>query len=603
MKKFDGEIERRGAPATRLMALAVAMALGSVGAAHAVEFNTGNPDLDIRWDNTVRYNLGQRAHSQEQSILNSPNNDDGDRNFGNHAIVTNRVDVISEFDFVYKKNYGFRISADGWYDNAYSSLDNTHVSSSNHIVNGQPALGLPNYTERYFEGPSAQLLDAFAFANFDIDGVNVNTKAGRYDLFWGEALLNPIHSLSYGQSPLDIGKLLTVPGATAKELFRPRPQVSAQIQATPTLSFEGQYYLGWEQVYYPESGSYMDPNDAVLQGGQSIYINATQRALRGQDVTPKGTGDWGVAMHWSPEAIDSTIGLYYRNTSDIQPQFMLAPAVAPNVPAAACKALGYKALSPTLCYINPAMASVPQILAGNVGQYMATYGDGIDIYGASFAKQILGVSFSAEVNYRHNMPLVSIPVQLLPAPLAGKVVGAISTMPTDGNVAGARGDTWHAVTDFAGVVPKTPVFDTANYVVEFVWSRWDKVTQNPNAFEGTSPGYTGIDKPTRNYTGTQLSFTPTWFQVYPGVDLLAPMTYTMGLSGNSAVTFGGNKGMGNYSFGVGADVRQKYRFDLKYIGYVGRLAVNQADVVTSSAGLASLLRDRNYIDLTFQTTF
>ncbi len=603
MKKFDGAPTRRGTPAIRLMALAVAAALGPMGAAHAVEFNTGNPDLAIRWDNTVRYNLGQRMSSQEQAILNSPNYDDGDRNFGNHAIVTNRVDVLSEFDFVYKKNYGFRISADGWYDHAYGSLDNTHVASSNHLVNGQPALGLPRYTKRYFEGPSGQLLDAFAFANFDVGGVNVNTKAGRFDVYWGEALLNPIHSLSYGQSPLDIGKLLTVPGATLKELFRPRSQLSAQIQATPTLSLEGQYYLGWEQVYYPESGSYMGPNDAVLQGGQSLYINPTQRVLRGHDITPKGQGDWGVSAHWSPDALNATIGLYYRNTSDIQPQVIVAPAVAPNVPAAACNALGFHPLGPTLCYVNPAMASVPQILQGNVGQYMASYADGIHIYGLSFAKQILGISMSAEVNYRQNMPLASIPVQLLPAPLAGKVTGAISALPTQGNTAGARGDTWHAVADFAGVVPKTPVFDTASYVVEFVWSRWDKVTQNPNAFLGTSPGYTGIDKPTRNFFGTQLSFTPTWFQVRPGVDLLMPMTYSMGLSGNSAVTFGGNKGNGNYSIGLGMDVRQRFRFDLKYIGYLGRIATSPANVVTSSAGLASLLRDRNYIDFTFQTTF
>ncbi|RDI99694.1 DUF1302 domain-containing protein [Dyella solisilvae] len=602
MKIVNGANKRQSGTAIRLMALAVAAALGASSVAHAVEIDTGNPDISIRWDNTFRYNLGQRAHSQDQSILNSPNYDDGDRNFGNHAIVTNRLDVISEFDFIYKKDYGFRLSANGWYDNAYQSLDNTHVASSNHIVNGQPALGLPNYTNRYFHGPSAQWLDAFAFANFDVDGVNVNTKAGRYDVFWGEALLNPIHSLSYGQSPLDIGKLLTVPGATAKELFRPRSQVSTQIQATPTLSIEAQYYFSWDPVFFPESGSYMAPNDALLQGGQSQYLSATQRVLRGTDITPQQHGDYGLAMRWSPDAINSTIGVYYRNTSDIQPQAIAALAVAPNVPAATCKALGFKAISPTICYIDPAMASVPQILKGNVGQYMASYADGIDIYGLSFAKQILGVSFSAEVNYRQNMPLVSVPVQLLPAPLAAKVPGAITTLPAQGETAGARGDTWHAVTDFAGIVPKTPLFDTANYIVEFQWSRWDKVTQNPNAFLGTSPGYTGIDKPTRNFVGTQMNFTPTWFQVYPGVDLLAPMTYTMGLSGNSAVSFGGNKGNGNYSFGVGADVHQKYRFDLKYIGYVGRIAVNQAGQVSSYAGLGSLLRDRNYIDFTFQTT-
>ncbi len=601
MKNVYGANKRRSGTAIRLMALAVAAALGLTGVAHAVEIDTGNPDISIRWDNTFRYNLGHRAHDQNASILASPNYDDGDRNFGNNSIVTNRLDVLSEFDFVYKKNYGFRLSADGWYDQAYQSLDNTHVASSNHIVNGAPALGLPNYTNRYFHGPSGQMLDAFAFGNFDVDGVNVNTKAGRYTVFWGEALLNPINSLSYGQASLDIGKLLTVPGVTAKELFRPRPQVSAQIQATPTLSIEGQYYLGWEQVFYPESGSYMAPNDAVLQGGQSLYINAAQRVLRGNDITPSDQGDWGLAMRWSPEAIDSTLGLYYRKTSDIQPQVIVAPAVAPNVPAGACKVLGFKPITPTVCYIDPSMASVPQILKGNIGQYMASYASGIDIYGASFAKQILGVSVSAEVNYRRNMPLVSVPIQLLPAALAKKVPGAITTLPEQGETAGARGDTWHAVTDFAGVVPKTPLFDTANYVVEFTYNRWDKVTQNPAAFLGAAT-YTGIDKPTKDFIGSQVNFTPTWFQVYPGVDLLLPLTYSMGLVGNSAVTFGGNKGNGNFSIGVGADVRAKYRFDLKYIGFEGRVATNAAGVVTSSAGLASLLRDRNYIDFTFTTT-
>ena len=36
-------------------------------------------------------------------ILGSPNFDDGDRNFGNGSLVTNRLDVLSEFDFVCKR--------------------------------------------------------------------------------------------------------------------------------------------------------------------------------------------------------------------------------------------------------------------------------------------------------------------------------------------------------------------------------------------------------------------------------------------------------------------------------------------------------------------
>jgi hypothetical protein len=599
MKKFSEAVDAGFAPAIRTLVLAVASTLGAVAPVHAFEFDTGIPDVSTRWDNTFRYNLANRMQSPDPAILASPNNDDGDRNFRN-GIVTDRLDILSEFDFVFQKRYGFRLSGTAWYDDAYNHLENQNVSTSNHIVNGAPSLGLSDYTERYYRGPSGELLDAFVFGNFNVGDVGINVKAGRYNVFWGEALLNPIHALSYGQSSLDIGKLLATPGAEAKELFRPRQQVSAQIQATDTLSFAGQYYLSWNQVRYPESGSYLAPNDAVLGGGESLYIG-TNRALRGTDITPQKNGDWGLSARWSPEVLDATFGVYYRNTSDIQPQLIVVPGAA-ALPSATCSALGFKPISASTCYINPSAASPAQLKQGNIGQYMASYASGIDIIGLSFTKQVLGVSVSADLNYRQNMPLTSVPVQVLPAALAGKVPGAITALPQEGDTAGARGNTWHLVTDFAGIVPQNKVFDTANYVVEFVWSTWDKVTQNPTAFTGAST-YTGIDKPTKAFLGTQVNFTPTWYQVLPGIDLSAPLSWSMGLVGNSAVTFGGNKGNGNFGIGLGADVQQKYRFDLKYVGYVGRIATNAADQVTSSAGLASLLRDRDYLALTFKTTF
>ena len=98
------------------------------------------------------------------------------------------------------------------------------------------------------------------------------------------------------------------------------------------------------------------------------------------------------------------------------------------------------------------------------------------------------------------------------------------------------------------------------------------------------------------------SFTPTWYQVLPGVDLSAPLTYAVGLSGNAATVFGGNQGMGNYSIGLGVDIHQKYRIDLKYIDFVGRYRDN-GTTVTSQNGLTTLLRDRGFASLTFKTTF
>ena len=80
------------------------------------------------------------------------------------------------------------------------------------------------------------------------------------------------------------------------------------------------------------------------------------------------------------------------------------------------------------------------------------------------------------------------------------------------------------------------------------------------------------------------------------------MSYSRGLSGNSPLVFGGNQGLGNFSLGLGADVQQKYRFDLKYIDYVGRYKDN-GTAVTSTNGLTTFLKDRGFVSLTFKTTF
>ena len=90
--------------------------------------------------------------------------------------------------------------------------------------------------------------------------------------------------------------------------------------------------------------------------------------------------------------------------------------------------------------------------------------------------------------------------------------------------------------------------------------------------------------------------------MFPGVDLSAPLTYAVGLSGNAPTVFGGNQGLGNYTLGVSADVQQKYRFDLKYIDFVGRYKDN-GTAVTSQNGFTTLLKDRGFVSLTFKTTF
>src|SRR5258706_5329062 len=184
------------------------------------------------------------------------------------------------------------------------------------------------------------------------------------------------------------------------------------------------------------------------------------------------------------------MGLYYRNFADKLPQVLLT-AVGPNV-----------------------------------SQYNMIYADNIELFGVSLAKNIGGVSVGAEVSTRHNTPLNS------------QVLGVAPGLPAQGETKGARGDTWHALVNVLGTLPKTPLFDSATWAAEIQLSRWSKVRSGANLFNalGFAPCNATATAPakdkwdgcvTKNYAGVAFSFAPTWFQVFPGVDLSAPLTYAI----------------------------------------------------------------------------
>ncbi len=550
-------------PSRRRRALSTAvltLIAGACGTASAFEFDTGNDDVKVRLDNTVRYNFGQRVQAQDRAIIGNPNYDDGDRNFSKGSTVANRVDVLTEFDAVYQKRYGVRFSAASWYDAAYAGgFDNTSLATENHLVGGRPAFGLSDYADRYYHGPSGEVLDAFIFGTADLGTMPLTVRLGRHTVNWGESLLagGAIHGIAYGQAPLDQGKALALPGIEAKELYLPRTQISAQLQATQELAFAGQYFFEWRGTRVPESGTYLGFGDFYQYGGESLINPALPggRAVHGKDITPGNTGDWGLMSRWSPQWLDGTLGFYVRNFSDTIPQVVL--------------------------------------LAGRQSQYFFNYASDIDMYGASLTKQIGGVSVGMDLNYRRNMPLVSDIVSVTSAAL----------LPARGDVLGARGDTMHGVFNLLGSLGSTPLFNSATWSTELTWSHWLSVSQGAQYFKGRD-AYTAIDRVSKDAFGLALNFTPTWYQVFPGADLSMPMSYSVGLSGNSAVSSGGNKGAGSFGVGLGLDLYSRYRFDLKYVGYFGDYATNTAGTaVATASGSQTLLSDRGAVYFTFKTTF
>ncbi|RJF95717.1 DUF1302 domain-containing protein [Noviherbaspirillum saxi] len=544
---------------TAFAAAAAALCAGFCASANAFEIDTGNDDVQMRFDNTIRYNFGHRVEKQNPSILLNLNADDGNRNFKKGSTVTNRIDLLTEFDVVYQKKFGARVSAASWYDQAYSGgFDNTSLATSNHLVNGTPAFGLSPYANRYYNGLSGEFLDAFVFGGFDVGNTAVTVRAGRHTVNWGEALLGSgaIHGVTYAQAPLDQAKGFANPGVEAKELFLPQTQISSTIQATRELSLAGQYFFEWDATRIPEGGSYLGFNDALQFGGESLYLAPGVRAARGNDIKPKNRGDWGLAARWSPEWLDGTMGFYVRQFSDRLPQLSV-------------------------------MAAAPR-------QYFMSYADNVDMYGISLTKQIAGISFGADLNYRKNMPLNSDAV----------TITSLAALPTPGNVPGARGDTMHGVLNALGSLPASPLWEGGSWAAEMTWNRWLSVNQGHAFFKGRN-GYTGIDRVSKDFVGLALNFTPVWYQVFPGADLSMPMSYSRGMWGNAAaVQFGGNKAAGTFAVGLGLDLYSKYRFDLKYVDYFGRSQVNPATgQMTAVNGSGTWLQDRGTVYLTFKTAF
>lgn len=612
------------------IAIALASALGTSGMAQAFEIETGNEDISMRWDNTIRYNAGVRAQKQNPQILANPNFDDGDRNFNNGSLVTSRFDVLSEFDFIYKRSYGFRASYAAWWDPAYNSLDDHLTATANTLVNGLPVAGqLSPYSNRYIKGVSGEWLDAFGFANFDVSGIPVNVKAGQHTVFWGDSLLlgGAIHSVSYAQNSLDLLKGFSTPGAEAKELFRPKGGITLQVQPTTELSVAGQWFYNWQAVRIPESGSYLTISDGLNFGGDSLILGANPfaaavpgspallRAWNTQGVAASryngSLGDWGLSARWSPAWLDGTLGFYGRNATDILPQVLLTQGFA-AAPAATCNAIGGIVVAPGACIINPQATNVADLTQkGKAGTYRTAYGDNIHIYGITLAKSIGGVSVAGELSYRQNMPLNSIIIPVLPAALAATTPGAIplGSAPTSAaGTPGPLGDTYHALINAIAVVPQTWAWNTATLSSELTWMHWARVTQNQAAFKGSSSyvapdGSAPVDRVTRDYFGLAINFTPTWFQVFPGVDLTAPLTWSQGLSGNAAVQLGGNQGTGSWSAGIGADLYQKYNLKLAYNGYFGNYTIGPTGAMNFNNGSFASLSDRGWVSLTFKTTF
>ncbi len=299
----------RRVPARRLAVAGLLLWLAMAG---AEQIDTGIPDLKIRWDNTIKYSAAFRTEGRDSRLTGAANYDDGDRNFG-RGLISNRVDLLSEFDLSYQ-GYGFRVSGADWYDTVYNrSTDNDSAGA----VNSLNSSGRFNNDTRRLHGRQVELLDAFVFGKTDIDDTTLSGRAGRHALVWGESLFFGENGIAGGQSPIDVVKALSVPNTPFKELIRPVNQVSGQWQVAPALSFGAYYQLEWRKTRLPGAGSYFSTSDNLDVGGERILAGAapfpgaaTPAFYRAGDLKARDGGQGGIQVKFQLPGGDTDFGVY-----------------------------------------------------------------------------------------------------------------------------------------------------------------------------------------------------------------------------------------------------------------------------------------------------
>jgi len=391
--------------------LALAMA-GAVMSAQAIEYNVG--ELNIQLANTVSYGIGWRVDERDRSQIMpgngnaigentsgaSYNYDDGTLNYDQGDIYTNVFKWSGDLEVSYR-NYGGFFRARAYYDHAIMDQDTEFKQLNEETENAA--------------GRGAELLDAFVWADYDINYVPVTFRLGRQVLSWGEStfIQGGINSVN----PVD-ASAFRKPGAELKEGLLPVNMFYTSIGLTGEITLEAFYQLEWDHTRSDPCGTFFSTVDFVADGCGPVILGGTADerdilALRDlevdtgvplanrvapvteriEDEEPSDSGQYGMAVRWYSEALgDTEFGFYYMN---IHSRLPYINGVITNQDR-----LGVLTGTPDMEVNEDASYNTYRPL------YQIAYPEDIKIAGVSFARSTAsGASISGEISYKPDMPV------------------------------------------------------------------------------------------------------------------------------------------------------------------------------------------------------
>jgi hypothetical protein len=576
------EQDRRGRPALprpNRCATAAALACAALGSTFgtnvaAMEIDVGNPEVKLRFDNTVSYTAASRLKNPSAALAgaaevapgvfvpNNPNGDDGDNNF-KRGLISSRFDLFSEVDLSWR-NFGFRASGAAWYDPVYlRGNDNDNALHTANSVSVPPN----EFTEatKRIHGRRVELLDAFVFGKLQVGEMPATFRAGQHSLTWGESLFIGGNGIAGTMQPVDVVKLLSAPSSQFKEIIRPVNQLSGQLQVNEAVSVGAFYQLHWEKSRLPAAGSFFSTDDYIGEGAERINTGAPVFAPNPPFSTsvPFFPGFSHIADHDARNSGQGGVQLRFR-TAGGQTDYGLY-------------AVRYNSKTPILLtYGNPASDNP---MTGGPGTFTSVYHNGIRVFGASFSTTVGDLNLAGEASLRRNIDLVS---KVTPADAPGDY---------------AVGNSAHAQLSWLYSVAPNPLFRDSTWLGEIAWHRLTGITRNEKNLDPNT---------TRQAVALRTVFSPKFTQLLPGWDLEVPVGLGYNLYGRSPVitNFNGIGGehAGDFTLGLKGTYLAQWRVAANYTHYLGK-ALPNVTVDGSRFNFGQPLKDRDFVSLTASTTF
>jgi uncharacterized protein DUF1302 len=511
-------------------------------------------DTTIDIDVTLKYAVSMRVADQDNDLLADINGDDGNRNFDQWDLISNRPSAIIDIDAQYK-NVGFFLRPRAFFDFAY---DESNANDSPATNNNGPLYGGPLSKNDEFSHQTEdthrdqmEILDAYVYGTFDLGERDLVLRVGRQVVSWGESLFIP-NGISSAQSHVDITQSNT-PGAELKELFLPVGQVYSQLDLWRNLTLAGFYQWEWKKSILDEAGSFFSTSDFLDDAGRRILIPVALEAGlaatidRAADHDADDSGQWGVSLRYIAERLsDTEFGLYFINYHEKTPMVMWQP-------------FGGSAPMDWTLIAGPPGGFLNMLDASS---YFLSYAEDIKLYGFSIGTEIADINFGIDVSYRQDFP-VTVHDAMQPLGFSYREADILQTQMSWMYIAGPGPmSLWRNAT-FMGEVG----FNSVSGIDD------SELEKDDFAWGGT----------------VQMIFS--YFSVMlPKLDLNVPVSYKFNPDGTSPVIGTFSEGADSVSLGLDFTYNVLYKFGLKYTAFIGSASDNNKT-------------DRDFIGFNFTYTF